>query len=54
MRTFFIGTDERNPQLQWTFDVGDGNVEATPAVWENMIYVGNRDGFMYAIGEETN
>ena len=39
------------PRLVWTFKVGTGNLEATPAVWEGMIYVGNRDGFMYAIGE---
>ncbi|NIS30871.1 MAG: PQQ-binding-like beta-propeller repeat protein, partial [Actinobacteria bacterium] len=54
LRTFFIAGDERSPQLQWTFEVGNGNIEATPAVWKNMIYVGSRDGFMYAIGEETN
>lgn len=53
LRSFFIGTDERAPILQWTFEVGDGNIEATPAVWDNMIYVGSRDGFMYAIGEQT-
>jgi outer membrane protein assembly factor BamB len=41
----------RAPRLVWTFKVGTGNLEATPAVWEGMIYVGNRDGFMYAIGE---
>ena len=44
-------SDPRDPQLVWTFKVGTGNVEATPAVWKGMIYVGNRDGFMYAIGE---
>jgi outer membrane protein assembly factor BamB len=54
LRSFFIAGDERSPQLQWTFEVGNGNIEATPAVWENMIYVGSRDGFMYAIGEATN
>ena len=53
MRDFFIGTDERAPELQWTFKVGNGNVESTPAVWNGMIYVGNRDGFMYAIGQQN-
>jgi outer membrane protein assembly factor BamB len=53
VRDFFIGGDERNPVLQWTFKVGNGNVEATPAVWNGMIYLGTRDGFMYAIGQQN-
>jgi len=53
LRDFFIGADERAPELQWTFQVGHGNVEATPAIWNGMIYVGSRDGFMYAIGEQN-
>jgi len=43
--------DPRNPHLVWTFKVGTASIEATPAVWHGMIYVGNRDGYMYAIGE---
>jgi len=43
--------DPREPRLVWTFKVGTGNLEATPAVWKGMIYIGGRDGFMYAIGE---
>jgi len=50
---FFIGGDERTPDLQWTFQVGNGHIESTPAVWNGMIYLGNRDGFMYAIGEQN-
>ena len=50
---FFIGGDERTPVLQWTFQVGNGHIESTPAVWNGMIYLGNRDGFMYAIGEQN-
>lgn len=53
LRDFFIGGDERNPVLQWTFKVGSGVIEATPAVWKGMIYIGNRDGFMYAIGDQN-
>ncbi len=53
LRDFFIGGDERAPVLQWTFEVGDGHIESTPAVWNGMIYLGNRDGFMYAIGEQN-
>ena len=51
MRSFNI-VDEFQPVLQWTFEVGDGHIEATPAVWDGMIDVGNRDGYMYAIGEQ--
>ncbi len=50
LRRFDI-RDPRSPRLVWTFQVGTASVEATPAVWKGMIYVGNRDGFMYAIGE---
>ncbi len=53
LRDFFIGGDERNPELQWTIEVGAGHLESTPAVWKGMIYIGSRDGFMYAIGEKN-
>lgn len=51
MRSFNI-VDEFQPVLEWTFEVGDGHIEATPAVWKGMVYVGNRDGYMYAVGEQ--
>jgi len=50
LRRFDLG-NPRSPTLVWSFKVGTGNLEATPAVWKGMIYVGNRDGFMYGIGE---
>ena len=31
-----------------------GCVESTPAVWKGRIYVGNRDGFFYAIGDRCS
>lgn len=43
--------DPRRPRLVWTFKVGTGSLEATPAVWKGMIFIGGRDGFMYGIGE---
>jgi outer membrane protein assembly factor BamB len=33
----------------WTFKVGTGTIEATPAVWNGRIYLWNRDGHLYAI-----
>jgi outer membrane protein assembly factor BamB len=45
-------TDPRNPVILWTYVLGDGgHLESTPAVWKGMIYVGSRDGYMYAIGD---
>jgi outer membrane protein assembly factor BamB len=41
----------RAPILEWEMQVGAGAIEATPAVWNGTIYVGVRDGFMYAVGD---
>jgi outer membrane protein assembly factor BamB len=43
-------TNVRNPVPKWTVKVG-GCVESTPAVWKGKIYVGSRDGYIYAFGE---
>ncbi len=43
--------DPRAPVLEWEIQVGAGPIEATPAVWNGAIYVGVRDGYMYAVGE---
>jgi len=40
-----------SPVLEWEIQVGGSVLEATPAAWNGMIYIGSRDGFMYAIGE---
>lgn len=45
-------TDPRAPAELWTLDIGTGNVEATPAVWGGQIFLWNRDGYLYAIGED--
>jgi outer membrane protein assembly factor BamB len=50
LRNFDI-TDPRNPILDWTYVIGS-HLESTPAVWKGMIYVGSRDGYMYAIGDQ--
>ena len=50
LRSYDIG-DEREPVLEWELKVGEGHIEATPAAWNGMIYVGTRDGYMYAVGE---
>jgi len=44
-------SDPRNPIEMWTkAPAGSGCIESTPAVWNGVIYVGSRDGFMYAFG----
>ena len=53
MRVFNIA-DEFQPVLLWSFQVSESNIEATPAVWKDMIYVGARDGYMYAIGQKDS
>ena len=52
LRDFDI-TDPRNPEINWTFQVGEANLEATPAIWRGTIYVISRDGYMYAIGQKN-
>ena len=40
------------PQRIWRFPVGNGCLEATPAVWDGKIIIGNRDGKVIMIAEE--
>jgi outer membrane protein assembly factor BamB len=44
-------TDPLSPQQLWNRPLATGGcIESTPAVWDGNIYVGSRDGFMYAFG----
>jgi outer membrane protein assembly factor BamB len=44
-------TDPLAPRELWTRPLATGGcLESTPAVWRGIIYVGSRDGFMYAFG----
>ena len=43
--------DPAEPVLVWEYEMTNGRIEATPAVWNGTIYVGSWDGYMYAIGE---
>ncbi|MGD2101165.1 MAG: PQQ-binding-like beta-propeller repeat protein [Acidimicrobiia bacterium] len=40
--------DPRAPQRVWTVDVGESCLEATPAIWDGVIYLGSRDGYIRA------
>ena len=52
LRDFDI-TDPRDPKVNWTYKVGEYNLEATPAIWKGVIYLASRDGYMYAIGQKN-
>lgn len=47
----FDVSDPRSPTLVWSFPVGGATIEATPAVWDGVIYLFSRDGYLYAIGD---
>jgi hypothetical protein len=44
-----LGDGQAEPTLLWKLDIG-GNIESTPAVWKGRVYVGTRDGYLYAYG----
>lgn len=40
--------DPRAPQPSWTISIGETCLEATPAIWNGVIYLGSRDGYLRA------
>jgi outer membrane protein assembly factor BamB len=38
----------RTPELGWTISINESCLEATPAIWDGVIYLGSRDGYMRA------
>lgn len=42
-------TNPRHPTLLWSVGLGGSCLESTPAVWDGVIYLGSRDGFMRAL-----
>jgi outer membrane protein assembly factor BamB len=42
--------DPRAPVLSWSVSLGETCLEATPAVWDGVIYIGSRDGYLRALG----
>lgn len=44
-------TDPRVPTLLWEARLDSGCIESTPAVWNGVIYVGSRDGYIRAWGQ---
>ena len=44
-------TNPTDPVVKWEARVTGGCIESTPAVWDGRVYVGSRDGYFYALGE---
>ncbi len=42
--------DPRAPVQAWSVDLGETCLEATPAIWDGVIYIGSRDGYLRALG----
>jgi outer membrane protein assembly factor BamB len=51
LHAYDVSDERRRPPELWRVELG-GCIEATPAVWKGMIFVGTRAGGMYAIGDE--
>ena len=52
IRAWDTSVDPRQPSELWTYQTVTGNcIESTPAIWDGRIYVGSRDGFIYALGD---
>jgi len=50
----FSLADPAKPRLIWRWAVpGAGCWESTAAVWEGVIYMGNRNGYFYAMGDDA-
>jgi hypothetical protein len=50
LHAYDVSNQGRRPPELWSVELG-GCIEATPAVWKGMIFVGTRAGAMYALGD---
>jgi outer membrane protein assembly factor BamB len=50
LHAYDVSDQSRRPPELWSLTLG-GCIEATPAVWKGLIFVGTRAGAMYGIGE---
>jgi outer membrane protein assembly factor BamB len=50
MHAFDVADTGTDPAHLWTFRIGGGCIESTPAVWNGVIYVGTRAGAIHALG----
>lgn len=50
LRAYSVHQPKIEPIEIWRIEIG-GCIEATPAVWDGRIYVGSREGGLFAVGE---
>ena len=50
--SFYDLSDPARPNFLRNVKISDGCIESTPVVWNGNLYVGSRDGYFYAIGED--
>jgi hypothetical protein len=53
LNAFDVSNTNVSPPLLWRIQVGNGCLEATPAVWDGKIIIGNRDGKVLMLGERS-
>lgn len=53
LHAYDVSDTRVNPPEIWKFKIPSGGaIESTPAVWKGRIYVGDRDGYFYALGDK--
>lgn len=50
LHAYDLAEPHGQPEHLWTFRIGGGCIESTPAVWDGVVYVGTRAGAFHAIG----
>lgn len=50
LHAYDLADPHARPEHLWTFRIGGGCIESTPAVWDGVVYVGTRAGAFHAIG----
>jgi outer membrane protein assembly factor BamB len=50
LHAFDVSDPLKAPPELWSIQLG-GCIEATPAVWDGIVYIGTRNGHLYAIGD---
>jgi outer membrane protein assembly factor BamB len=50
LHAYDLAGPQAPPAHRWSFRIGGGCIESTPAVWQGVVYVGTRAGAFHAIG----
>ena len=52
LRAFALGDGSTAPTERWQIMLG-GTIESTPAIWRGSVYLGTRDGYLFAVGDRS-